>query len=369
VSLLPIQVLLTAVASLPTRNREALSQALRAVRWRSRSSVYRTGLAPYAVETLEWLQERIDFEIGVSGTPVSPLWYQTELLALAESRQQDQVIKCIVGNYDALYDGWEKQCGGAEHLAVLSTVLSRHVEFLDKLQTHLSALTGAFQALKSAAVLKDLRWPDLDAHALGESLHGKETALLENVAKASVSLHGWSRPPELPDYRGQSVHLIGRKLHEAMRSQQEERLRCLFPAFFFCMLDKSNADRGTIDTTGPMLLHRLQHWIAPIDDLCDLSGYALIYSEYHGDTRLWDIVRAVWDSYLGDKGVLERFCAILSIPKPLSLLRERDILMTHRKMALGQDLRGLPRDVVERGTIVQATVCKAPERPDTGAGL
>src|SRR6202034_445323 len=102
---------------------------------------------------------------------------------------------------------------------------------------------------------------------------------------------------DIPDYLGQAVHRSGEACFEALAQNDPELFRQLFGPYFFGVfavierLRPQVADWSDIGTA-------LTWMTEPLIDLIDLSGYALIFSEYHANQTLWDECRDIWNAYL-----------------------------------------------------------------------
>jgi hypothetical protein len=84
----------------------------------------------------------------------------------------------------------------------------------------------------------------------------------------------------------------------------------------------------------------------PLMDLLDISGYAIIFSEYHQTPAIWDGCRDLWDKYLtGEEGKarLQFLSVVISHHQHLFVISPRATLRTRRAMYLSQLLSQLPR--------------------------
>jgi hypothetical protein len=88
-------------------------------------------------------------------------------------------------------------------------------------------------------------------------------------------------------------------------------------------------------------------WMSePIMDLIDISGYALIFSEYHDNAALWTTCRELWDRYLaGERGAaqLSFLAAVCGHHQHLFAISPRSVLRTEREMVATQMFGQLPR--------------------------
>jgi hypothetical protein len=82
-------------------------------------------------------------------------------------------------------------------------------------------------------------------------------------------------------------------------------------------------------------------------DLIEISGYALIFSEYHDNPTLWSICRGLWDDYLGDDSAAPRLAFLAAVcghHHHLFSISPRSVLRTEWEMVTTRLFGELPRE-------------------------
>jgi len=105
----------------------------------------------------------------------------------------------------------------------------------------------------------------------------------------------------LPDYPGKFLDTLGNELFSDLLNCNRQFLD-LFPFYMNGSLLKYNL---LISDTrpDPQNPHQIVNNADPILDLMELSGFSLLFSEFHKDCKIWKSVRKIWDEFLyGDEG-------------------------------------------------------------------
>jgi hypothetical protein len=82
-------------------------------------------------------------------------------------------------------------------------------------------------------------------------------------------------------------------------------------------------------------------------DLLDVSGYAVLFSEFHAKPALAESVAAAWDEYLNPKSSATRpaqiIAAAIHLGNPLGFLPHRGTVRTSWRMAVTRAMRAVPQ--------------------------
>ena len=298
------------------------------------------------VETLEELQAGIKFESEAQADVRTPNWYVAEIarnrLAWCAQAEFDACLTHVETWYsqtaDRLFAMKQPQAAGA--------VLARGVELAWKLARHLDSLSMEAHRLGEVGALDDLNRPDWDWPAIGERVKAFRRDILIRMAGSIPALAAEPRVSELPDFLGQAVHWSGDAAFRALVDNDADLFRELFPAYFGGVLH-------TVKRLGPQVSewtdpNTAVTWMSePIIDLIDLSGYALIYSEYHNNPVPWSICRDLWDQYLSGDSATTRMrflAAMCGHHQHLFAISPRSVLRTEREMTTTQLLAQLPHE-------------------------
>ena len=149
---------------------------------------------------------------------------------------------------------------------------------------------------------------------------------------------------DFPDYFGLAVHTSGEALYSAMECNNHILFLKLFPNYFFGILDIH--DR--LLSRNPIWSPRDQVTVLsePLLDLIDLSGYAIIYSEYHQNPAIWKACKDLWDHFLGSVETVKMLSNIAGVvyhSKNLFAITPRSLTRTNWEIRLNQSLEKYPR--------------------------
>jgi hypothetical protein len=324
---------------------EGLIAKLKSADWASDTSPYGLGLPRAVVETLEELRSGIDFEAQADSKVRTPAWYVAEIA-------RNRLAWCVHDDFEACFskiETWYPETAdrllSANLPQAAGAVLARGLELAWKLERHLESLPGIVDQLGAVGALDDLRrpewdWPGLDGRA--KAFRGQ---ILRRMAAAIPALAEQPSTKELPDYLGQAVHWSGDGAFRALVDNDEGLFRDLFPAYFVGALHI--VERLRPEVSAWTSTNSAVTWMSePIMDLIDISGYAMIYSEYHANQALWTICQTPWDAYLSRTNANELItflAAVCGHHQRLFAISPRSILRTRREMITTQLLGELPR--------------------------
>ncbi|OJA63294.1 hypothetical protein BGV70_25185 [Burkholderia ubonensis] len=125
-----------------------------------------------------------------------------------------------------------------------------------------------------------------------------------------------------------------------------EILRDVFDRYFVGCL----TEFGKLQSSdGPdwLIKQNLRIAAAPVLDLMDVSGYALLLSELHENKALWSIVRSTWDRYFAEPQRLTGIVALVNFIESGLGATPRDILRTRWQRLVEEKLELLPRTPVK----------------------
>ncbi|MGF6976571.1 hypothetical protein QFZ94_005021 [Paraburkholderia sp. JPY465] len=145
---------------------------------------------------------------------------------------------------------------------------------------------------------------------------------------------------------------------EALLDQDTELLGDVFARYFPGCL----AQFGKLQSNdGPdwQVTQNLRLAVAPVLDLMEVSGYALLLSEYHGNRALWSIVRATWERHLTDSRRLAGIVALVNFIESGFGAKPRDILRMRWQRRVEGKLEQLPREPVKDESWYIASKTKA----------
>jgi hypothetical protein len=153
------------------------------------------------------------------------------------------------------------------------------------------------------------------------------------------------------------VHRVGEAAFEALTENEDELFAQLFPPYFIGVLVIVDRIKPQVTSWQPQIASTAL--TEPVIDAMDLSGYALIFSELHGNPKLWEPCQAAWRRYLQETGGNDRLTIVAAMHKyhrNLFALTHRATVRTRWQMAANSILGNLPRSAqLTRGGKVRSS--------------
>jgi len=342
--LLPISLLLGFYQSAREMHVERIIQSIGRVDWQNPDAVFRMGLPMAALQRLEFVRERVSFEASVEGKVVSPPWYIAHLLIQPIAQALEQQLRWLEKFAKEHYLRVTQQLLADGRQLYAATFLARSLEYHSKFFGHMASAQRLAESLESGRSLIELPWPTWDWKAIELELKETQKASFVCLAKCIPGLSRMVHTEELPDYLGRAVHNSGEQCYEALRLNDCDLFSELFPYYLQGILivhaklsEKTGEwqpDSAIVAVSGPLL------------DLIELSGYAKLYSELHGNPRLWEACKSEWERYLSGVDaahVLTYLGALISYNRSLFAITPRSLMRTSWKIKFEGSLRELPR--------------------------
>jgi len=301
-ALLPIELLLAYVKSLPEDAARQVAARLGEVQWTQEKSIYRQGFRSSVLPRLEWMRDVLRFETSVEGKIISPAWYQSELIRLTEVEELIRNVDAIV-SARGLYQDWRDRFRAAERPWLEATAIDREREYRSKVIAWYGLIERTWLGLSADKRIEDLQWPEDRRESWESELAEWDRALTKKLGEVCVLLAGRPRPNDFPDFQGQFLHALGEAMVDALCESDSEKLRTGFLAYLYASLmqrDKLMPKEAGEDQT---IAWQIRIALAPLIDLLNISGYAWLASELHNKPELWSEVATAWDEYLREKPV------------------------------------------------------------------
>lgn len=227
--------------------------------------------------------------------------------------------------------------------------LSRGLEGVWKLELHLAEWEQIVSDLRTGPLLVDLIRPEEDWDAIRAKVSALRTELLRQLSQSIPVQAVRERDPEIPDYLGEAVHRVGEAAFGALVENDEELFVQLFPPYFLGVLVIVDRIRPQVASWQPQVASTAMS--EPVIDAMDLSGYALIFSELHGNPKLWETCETTWRRYLEGSGGTDRMTIVAGMHqyhRNLFALTHRGTVRTRWQMAANSILADLPRATPSR---------------------
>lgn len=341
---IPISIFLAYANTIEAANKKAILRALQKVRWTRLAEVYQTGAPEAALERLEWMRPRIEFEIQSEGKQTSPGWYIGELILQPIAENAKATTECLFVAAQALYQRWLDGAAKSKLHWMSATVLSREIEYWEKVGYQLARLRNQWEDLSGDRRIEGLPWPELDLDKLDQARSSRVKYILQSMSDHVPLLNKTPRPDSYPDFAGRFLHAVGEQLFTAMLESDADTVASLFPKFFRASLVQFNLilEKSKDVPLRPDVVAKLA--VAPVLDLMHLSGYAILFAEFHRNQLLSDVVLKVWNEYL-DAGPAEAkvsfLASAISLTESAFELAHRSLIRTRWMQEVSNRLRQL----------------------------
>lgn len=346
---LHISVLLSFLGAAEKCTHKMISSEISKISWRSRRGIYSVDLPSYALEQLQWIQTRIDFEIHAEGKRICPDWYLSDLVALTVTNKLKDALVAIYTNIQKTYEEWIREAKVRKLNWVAAALLTRQAEYNSKLKAHSENFEILWSDFVRERRVKGLRWPELDFMTLHGNLTSSIRTMHIEMADQSVLLGTQQRGEDFPDFAGQFLHATGEALIAALYENDAETVNNAFKKYLFATVLQYDRLLPKEEMSEWNQRIALSVAAAPILDLLDLSGYAFFFSEYHQNPQLLNPIIEGWDSFLAARNssglppIIPIFGAALTLTESTFGLPHRSVLRTQWKMTATKRTHGLER--------------------------
>lgn len=340
-----IKIFLSFLKTFEIYNREEISYKLSKINWNHKKSIYKIGFPYFCSEHLQWLSERIDFELKVEGKVITPNWYQTEIISLHIYNKLSDNINLILDSMFNAIEKWKTNYSKKEMIIIHSAILSREWELFHKIQRGLFQLEKVAKNLFENRSIEGLNWENIDWEKIKITLEEKRSKILLEMAKKNIELSVENRPKEFPDYQGQFLHTLSESVIDAICQNNTDILKSIFRSFYYGCIIKFEDLKPIVKKVDWRVKQKFKMAIAPLLDLVDVSGYDYLMSEYYENTFIWEIIKNTWDEYLNTD--TEQKLSVLSSAIVLTEnsfeIEYRGIVRTNWQMKIERILELLPR--------------------------
>ena len=342
---MPMNVFLAYIQATKPMERDLMVHRLQNITWKTKKSIYRVGFPIHVLEQLEWLYPRLNFEKSVERKIVSPIWYLQELITQANAENFAAAINCFHAEAQKLYEHWSNHATLSKHPWLAAVFMSRESEYWNKVDIYMHNLNQLWLEFNAEHRLEGLPWPQVDFDVLKEKKVARKRKLLKLMSGENILLSLISRPESHPDFAGQFLHTVGEALFTAMYVNDCGTVQALFKSYLHGCHLQFEQQRPKGENLDRKMEIDIKIAVAPLLDMMDISGYVFLFSEYHNQSKMKEIVVKEWDNYL-DKAPIPRLKLLAlsnSFTESALELPHRSILRTEWRQAAAQRLKNLER--------------------------
>ncbi|MCM3575602.1 hypothetical protein M3172_20630 [Mesobacillus subterraneus] len=341
-----IDIFLAYMEYLDDINREGISSKLKNINWKSNTDIYQSDFYSHILPQLEWLSSRIKFEVAIEGKVITPLWYQTELIAVIEANKMADCANSFVTESLEAFGNWISFIEGFDDRLLTSALISREWEYWNKISANFHRFNIPWKNLINQKSIEGLQWPNLNLESLDTQIQRRKKEILRIMANYSVPLIKEGRSDQIPDYGGQFHHYIAEGILEAIIKDDIELLKALFKPYFYSCLalfEKKLLDYKELKNLNWRDLSNIKIASAPLLDLIDISGYVHLLSEYHNNSRMWIHVNAIWDEYLGTESDLTNiFVSAVSLSSRALEIPHHSMIRRNWRQWISESFNNIP---------------------------
>jgi hypothetical protein len=303
------------------------------------------------VRQAEQVRRGIQFEAEVEGRPVSPRWYQRQLVASSFTSYVGDTLDQLVDQIQNSLANTADEFATGGKCVVAAQLIQRGLEACEKMRFHLHVAEACLERLAQLRRVANIPWAEPDWQRVQDRLAGLRQRMLVSLAKCVIPLADVPRSVDLPDYFGQAYCVLAQACYEALAEGTHELFGALFPAFFQGYLRAEARLRAELHHRDEQT--RLVFSSEPLEDILEISGYALVYTELDGGGA-WDVVTGTWNAFFA--GMPHRDVAAKWIEALMRMMDYRDSFPAILPRAVGRTAwkQDLERRLRERGLLGKA---------------
>ncbi|MHA1288055.1 MAG: hypothetical protein ACTSPB_11690 [Candidatus Thorarchaeota archaeon] len=339
--LIPISILLSYSKSIEDIDLTKTGKSIEHLDWERLRSIFSLNLPPTILERMEYIQKRVKFEILAEDKVVSANWYLKQLVFQSIALNLFECINKLLDEASNFYQA-RQEWGNLSFMLYEAQIISRGLEFGNKLQAHLNILRRFSEQLEQHRIEKTIPWPEYNWNEIERKLSDFVKDLYIRYSNLIPHLSQLEARKDIPDYFGRAVHLAGEKCFESMINNDYESFSRMFPNYFLGSLQVYELLRR--ETADWLAEQAVPASSQPIIDLVEISGYSKFFSELHGEDRFWELCKSIWDEYLAiDMQRLDLLGLLISYNSKLFLITNRSVLRTQWKIDINRLLDEIPR--------------------------
>ena len=301
---------------------------IKAIDWHRERTLYAEPSFPReAIQELEDLQVRVEFESRVEGKLVTPIWLLTEFVGRRLVQFLDGVAEAIVAEFENTFGTEADKQLAAKNYILVAQLVQRGMEACNKVSNNFGEIHTLYEQYLKLNRSKEYEWPKTNWDNFQKRIAALRERLVIALAKSSLHLAQMPESKTWPDFFGQAYSVLADECFVAMASGREDLFKELFPAFFYAALNAHDKiiEKFRLDKS------RIRLRLEPLSDLVELSGYAEVFSELDGK-NFWSLVKESWDNHFAaindaTKGreLIKYFC---QITEPTPYITSRSVLRT-----------------------------------------
>lgn len=309
------------------------------IQWNHSETIYLAEIPRSVLFELENIQERACFEKAVEGEILSPQWFFEQLVGAAFARFVSDTSTKIVDVLDHAFTEKIRLLLKGEKYLIAAQLIARGLEACEKANYLLSSAETCEKRLLQLRRTTDFSWTQVEWDALATRIEQTHEHLVIAFGQCAIDLSQTKHTDHMPDYFGHAYSVLADECYQAMATGNETLFRRIFPEYFSAALlafEKLKSDFADWNEEAKIIIST-----EPIEDLLQISGYAIVYSELD-KKAYWRIVERLWQNYFDSPAKDERIRFVFTIANyrdTLFRITYRSILRTGWKQQLSATFR------------------------------
>ena len=189
------------------------------------------------IEEIEFVRDRLEFEFRIEGKVVTPLWFQSELVALGYVRFLAEATSAILEEVENTFGNEIRQQLEAQNHLLVAELVQRGLETCQKLSSHFAKFKSWHEDYSLLNRSAEYDWPKIDWDGFEKRIVALRQSLVTALAKSSAELAKLPTVESWPDFFGHAYTVLSEECFTAMAYGNKELFGVVFPAFFQLALE------------------------------------------------------------------------------------------------------------------------------------
>lgn len=344
---LAISALLGLTKYIQSQSADNLSKVIKNNKWKSgSSSIYLSGFPLAMLDRLESLVTQINNERLIEGKTISQEWYIEAFCIQKYLYSLETYFLYIKSLHSSYFETKLEKLLNEKQVIFAVHLIQRWLEFSNKYQNLVFTLKKHVSECERFHQLKDLPWPAFDFENEEKEAQGRIKEVTDRMTQLLPHLGSPASDNSLPDYFGHTLTTGIDACYEACKDNDSERLEKMLPAIFRASIEAYNRTKKDVENWS-QIESKIIYMSEPLENLFEISGYAKLYSELYKNTKLWDIVKKLWDTYLAAvdaKHVIKFIAEISNFRDTQFTIMPQAVLRTNWQISFEHKMReeGIP---------------------------
>jgi hypothetical protein len=294
-----IRLLLSFAAAVSGERNERLRKSLSEPDWLSGDAVFELNAPRPVIIEAEGMRDLVDFEQQAAGARLTTPWFLRQRIAFAYCTWYRDSIEALLTQFECVFGTDLEALVSESCWLAAASVSNRALEACSKFQNHLKAMRRAYDGWVEWRGQASYDWPLVDWDAVAERLSKLEERIEISASALLVPLSAYKKVEAFPDFFGQALGTSTKACFDAIAFDRDQQIAKMFSPLFvasFAAFERLRKELKDYPAETNVIFST-----EPIENLMELSGYAIIYSEL-GPKNPWSSMKATWERYFASVG-------------------------------------------------------------------